>query len=83
MEELIPTEYYLRQNYPNPFNEKTIIKYCLPEKVKVKIAVFCSSGEFVKEFINQVQDEGTYQIEFNGKYCEKENTFISLKPVIV
>jgi len=77
MEDLIPTEYYLSQNYPNPFKEKTTIKYCLPEKVKVRIKVFDHEGKMVNELINQEQDEGTYQVEFNGSDLKRgEYTYL-------
>lgn len=45
MKDLVPDEYYLSQNYPEPFKEKTTIKYCLPENVKVKLELFDSEKE--------------------------------------
>lgn len=71
MDALIPSEFYLSQNFPNPFKEKTKIKYCLPVKSKVKLSVFNSAGDIVKEVVNQIQDAGTYEIEFDGKDLSK------------
>ena len=62
MDELIPSEFYLSQNYPNPFNDKTAIKYCLSERTKVKLTLFNSKREKVKELFSKVQKEGTYEI---------------------
>ena len=64
MEDLFPTEYYLSQNFPNPFKEKTVIKYCLPEEIKVKLEIFNSKEEKIKTLIHEIKEPGTYQVEF-------------------
>jgi hypothetical protein len=63
---LIPTEFYLSQNYPNPFKEKTTIKYCVPYKTKVRLAVCNSDGELVEELVNEEKKAGTYEVEFTN-----------------
>ena len=60
----IPVEFYLSQNNPDPFNEKTMIKYCLPRKKKIKIEILDYEGRKVKTLVNEIKDGGTYQIEF-------------------
>ena len=70
MEELVPSEFYLGQNFPNPFNKATNIKYCLPVKSKVKLNIFKSAGEIVKQLVNNIQEAGTYEIKLNG--CDFE-----------
>lgn len=67
MDELVPSEFHLSQNYPNPFNDKTTIKYCLPEKVKVELTLFNSKHEKVKELISKVQNAGTYETILDGQ----------------
>ena len=67
MEELIPTEYYLSQNHPDPFKKKTIIKYCLPEEVNVKLEVFDYEKRKVKTLVDEYKEPGTYQVEFKPK----------------
>jgi hypothetical protein len=62
---LVPTEFYLSQNYPNPFKEKTTIKYCVPYKTKVRLAVCNSEGELVEELVNEEKKAGTYEVEFS------------------
>ena len=61
-----PVQSSLYQNYPNPFNPVTKIKYQLSESAKVKLRVFNALGEDVKTLINEEQQAGTYEIEFNG-----------------
>jgi hypothetical protein len=68
LEVLVPSEFYLGQNFPNPFNEETKIKYCLPLKCNVKLNLFNTEGEVVKELVNNIQEAGTYEIKLNG--CE-------------
>ena len=80
MEEIVPTEFQLSQNYPNPFKEKTAIKYCVPDKMKIMLAVFNSDSRKVKTLINEVKEAGTYKVEFNtnelenGEYIYKLET---------
>jgi hypothetical protein len=64
MEEFVPSEFYLSQNFPNPFNGQTNIKYCLPVKAKVKLNLYNSDGDLVKEILNNTQEAGTYEIKF-------------------
>ena len=65
--ELVPSEFYLSQNYPNPFKDKTTIKYCLPEISKVKLTLFNSKSEKVKELFSKVQKAGTYETTFHSE----------------
>jgi hypothetical protein len=67
MDEIIPSEYYLSQNFPNPFKETTNIKYCLPFKSKVTLKVFNSDCEMIEQIVNDVQEAGTYEVEFDGQ----------------
>ena len=91
MDELIPSHFYLSQNYPNPFNDKTIIKYCVPDKTLIKIIVFDSDMTIVEELENEVKEAGTYEVEFNGTeisngiyfYQLRAKDFIDIKKMAV
>lgn len=62
----LPRGYELYQNYPNPFNPKTIIRYSLAEDNLVSLKVFDVSGKEISALVNQKQNKGRYEIEFNG-----------------
>ena len=64
MNDLVPTEFYLGQNYPNPFKDKTIIKYCVAYKTRVKITVFNIEGEIIEKLVDEEKEAGTYKSEF-------------------
>jgi len=64
VEDLVPTEFYFGQNYPNPFKERTIIKYCLPEEIRIKLEIFDSEKEKIKTLVDEIKEPGTYQVEF-------------------
>jgi hypothetical protein len=66
MEEIVPTEFQLSQNYPNPFKERTTIKYCVPDKVRIKVEVFDASRNNVKTIVKEIKKAGTYKVEFNA-----------------
>jgi hypothetical protein len=73
-----PTEFSLEQNYPNPFNPTTKIKYTIPSvtlsvpvampskgDVLVSLKVFDILGDEVATLVNEPQQPGTYEVEFN------------------
>jgi hypothetical protein len=65
MNEFIPSEFFLSQNYPNPFKEKTIIKYCVAYKTRLKLTVYNSKGEVIEKLVDEEKKPGTYEVEFN------------------
>ena len=71
MIDLLPTEFYLSQNHPNPFTEKTVIKYCVPEEIRIKLELFDGRQEKVKTLVDEVKEPGTYQVEFNTNGFEE------------
>jgi hypothetical protein len=61
-----PSDFYLEQNYPNPFNPVTTIKYDLPKAGYVELIVYDILGRRVKTLVNQTQQTGRYEIQFNA-----------------
>ncbi len=66
MDELEPSEFYLAQNYPNPFKEKTIIKYCVAYKTRVKLTVYNSEGKVIEKLVDEEKKPGTYETVFQS-----------------
>ncbi|MFN3693587.1 MAG: hypothetical protein ACK4UV_01150 [Ignavibacterium sp.] len=58
-------DYCLYQNYPNPFNPTTKIAYRLKEDGYVKLYVYNIKGEVVDILVNEHQEGGYYEVEFN------------------
>jgi len=59
--------FLLAQNYPNPFNAETVIRYYLPQSTKVKLVIYNLSGSEVRTLIHNHQDQGIYEIQWDGK----------------
>ncbi|MCF8259801.1 MAG: right-handed parallel beta-helix repeat-containing protein [Melioribacteraceae bacterium] len=57
----------LHQNYPNPFNPTTNISYKIDKPGNVKIAIYNSLGEEIKELINKYHTEGFFQLQFSAE----------------
>ncbi len=62
-----PEKFILFQNYPNPFNPETKIKYNLPERGWVRIFITDILGREINSLINEYQNAGLHEINFNAK----------------
>jgi len=58
--------FYLSQNFPNPFNPITTISYSLPSNSFVSLKVYDVLGNEIRTLVNQRQNTGTYNIQFDG-----------------
>lgn len=65
LDEVTPIQFYLSQNYPNPFREKTIIKYCVAYKTRVRITVYNTEGEEIEKLVDEEKKPGTYEVELS------------------
>lgn len=63
----IPTQFSLHQNYPNPFNPSTTIRFDLPAKSKISIAVYNILGQRVRTLTNREFNAGSYTVTWDGK----------------
>ncbi len=59
-------DFTLSQNYPNPFNPSTKINYTIPQNAVVKLSIYDALGHVVNVLVNQSQNAGSYDIEWNA-----------------
>lgn len=86
-----PLSYSLEQNFPNPFNPATAIRYQIPEKGLVTLAVYDVAGRQVALLVNREQEAGAYTTEFNASgissgvyfYQLRVNAFSEIKKLVV
>ncbi len=62
----IPRVAILYQNYPNPFNPSTLIRYAIPGRSDVTLSVYNTLGQRVASLVHETQDQGYYQVSFEG-----------------
>lgn len=74
----LPKDYVLYQNFPNPFNASTIISYGLPEDSYIKVDIYNSIGQIVKNIVNSKQSMGYYSISVNLNELSSGIYFYSL-----
>ncbi len=62
----LPTSFGLEPNYPNPFNPATTLRYNLIEADLVQLTVYNVLGQQIRVLIDQVQEAGGYQVEWDA-----------------
>jgi hypothetical protein len=75
----VPLQYSIDQNYPNPFNPETRIKYYLPFDSSVKIKIYNSIGEELKELVSGINNAGSHEIIFNADAYSSGVYFYSIE----
>ncbi len=86
-----PEVFDLAQNYPNPFNPATRIDYSIAKVSNVELVIFNGIGEEIAKVVNEVQQPGSYTVNFDasnlssGVYFYKlaAGDFISIKKMIL
>jgi hypothetical protein len=64
VEEAAPRDYALWPPRPNPFASRTVIRYALPARVRVSLAVYDLKGERVATLVEGEQGPGEQSVEF-------------------
>ena len=83
--------FQLMKNYPNPFSNQTVIRYQLPAANRTTLEVFDLFGRLVETLVNEPQESGVYQVEWEAKeapsgiyfYRIQSGDFIATKKLIL
>ena len=62
-----PLEYALGQNVPNPFGQSTLIRFELPERSRVTLAVFDIAGRQVAMLTDGESEPGSHSVTWSGE----------------
>lgn len=62
----VPRNFSLEQSYPNPFNPGTKIRYQIPDNTFVSLKIYNANGKMIETIVNQIQNAGTYEADFDG-----------------
>lgn len=66
-------------NFPNPFQNSTTIQYQLSTREDVNLRIVDVMGKEVQCLVNQQQEAGTYEIEFDGNLLSNGVYFCILR----
>jgi hypothetical protein len=69
----------LTRCYPNPFNSSAIISYTLPNTNSVTLKIFDTMGREIQTLVNELQNAGTYSVNFNSSKFSSGTYFYKLK----
>jgi hypothetical protein len=68
VEEALPDPVFsLAPNYPNPFNPSTAIEFSLAEEAEVRLVVYNSLGQPVRQLLDQRLEAGAHRIAWDGR----------------
>ncbi|MDZ4713275.1 MAG: T9SS type A sorting domain-containing protein [bacterium] len=73
-----PKNFILNQNYPNPFNPETNISYSIEIASKVKLVVYSILGKEIATLVEENQNRGIHQTQFDGSNLHSGIYFYSL-----
>jgi hypothetical protein len=57
----------LFQNTPNPFGAETSIKFAVPSKTRVSLAIYDVNGRLVNSMLDRQTEPGEYRATWNGR----------------
>lgn len=53
-------------NFPNPFRQETTLRYRMEQKGRANISLYDRAGRLITQLVNEMQEAGTYDVEWNG-----------------
>jgi hypothetical protein len=62
-----PKEFALLQNFPNPLSQTTEIRYAIAKPSHTTIKVYNITGMLVETLVDESQEPGIYQVQWDGK----------------
>jgi hypothetical protein len=88
---VIHQSFQLLQNHPNPFSRSTAISYTLPAATQVTLAIYDITGRLVETLVNETQQPGVHQVQWNRDsnpsgvyfYCLKAGEFGETRKMVV
>ena len=66
-DEALPETFSLMANYPNPFNSRTVIRFALPTRADVHLALYNLAGQKVATLVSGPRPAGTYTVHWDGR----------------
>jgi hypothetical protein len=69
----------LLQNAPNPFTISTTVSYILPATTDVTLAIYDFTGRLVETLVNETQEPGVHQVNWNRRDNPSGVYFYSLR----
>jgi hypothetical protein len=62
-----PAVLSLEQNQPNPFSPETSIRFAVPQRADVRLAVYDVQGRAVRQLAAGTREAGRYDVTWNGR----------------
>ncbi len=63
----VPKAFSLAQNYPNPFNPSTQISFQITRSGKLRLSIYNSVGQKIRDLIHEERPAGSYSVTWDGR----------------
>jgi hypothetical protein len=73
-----PNLFEISQNFPNPFNTVTTIRFSVPRREHISLAVFNTLGQKISNLVNGELEKGIHEIVFDGSRFSSGVYFLRL-----
>lgn len=62
----IPQKYTLEKNVPNPFNGETQIRFDIPERAEIHLAIYNMLGQQIRKLVDYEINPGRHHVHWDG-----------------
>ena len=74
----LPERYELGRGFPNPFVGHTTLRFSVPERAEVDVAVYDIRGRLVERLVRQTVEPGEHEIRWNARRAASGTYFVKL-----
>jgi hypothetical protein len=73
---ILPERYELGRSFPNPFVSRTTLRFALPERTEVDLAIYDVGGRLVQRLLRQPMEPGQHEVAWDARGVASGTYFV-------